>query len=224
MSERLRFRHYPVFLDLHGRPCVVIGGGTIAQRKVAGLLRCGAAVAVVSPDLTVRLRRLAESRRIHHVARRFRPNDLRGAWLAIAATDDETVNQAVARAAARQQLFTNVVDRPAWCSWIAPAVARRGPVTIAISTGGASPTVAKRLRHELAGVMGEAYPRMTRLLGSLRQTAKAMLPRYRDRQRYFEKLVSGPVFELVKSGKTAQARRRALALLRDESELLHRSN
>ena len=217
--------HYPTFLDLRGRACVVIGGGRIAQRKATGLLECGACVTVVSPSVTTRLQRLARAGRVRHLARRFRPSDLRGAWLAIAATNDEAVNAVVARAAAKARIFTNVVDRKALCSWIAPAVVRRGPLTIAISTGGASPSIAKRLRKELMTfAAGAEYGRMASLLGSLRVAAHAGLPGFRQRQRYFQKLMDGPVFRLVRAGRTVEARHRALAVLKRESNLLHRVN
>jgi siroheme synthase-like protein len=212
-------------LDLSERRCVVVGGGLIAQRKVSGLLECGACVTLVSPSATVRLKRWVKMHRIRHVARRFRDSDVRGAWLVIAATDEETVNRAVASAAAGERIFTNVVDRKLLCSWIAPAVVRRGPLTIAISTGGASPSITKRLRKELMTLaIGAEYARMASLLGSLRSAVHDSLPGYRRRQRYFQKLIDGPVFELVRAGRTGEARQQALELLRRDSDLFQRVN
>ncbi len=205
--------YYPLFADLHGRRCVVAGGGAIAQRKVTTLLQYGAEVTVVSPTLTARLSRLARDRRVRHVARRFRAGDVRGAWLVYAATNDETVNDAVFRAAARQRIFANVVDQPARCSFIAPAILRRGPLVIAVSTGGASPTVAKRLRDELDSLVGDEYAALVRLFGRLRDPARRQLPTYRDRKRYFERLVSGRVRQLVRRGRVSAAHREALAEL-----------
>lgn len=205
--------YYPLFADLKGRRCVVVGGGPIAQRKVAALRRFGAVVDVVSPSATPRLARLARRKAIKWRARRFMPLDLAGAWLVYAATDDQAVNARVFREATRRRIFTNVVDQKLLCSFIAPAVVRRGELMIAISTGGASPTLAKRLRRELDRLVGADYARALRLLGSLRETARRRLPEYRDRQRYFDRLIAGPVFRQARAGRTAQARRAALALL-----------
>jgi siroheme synthase-like protein len=191
----------------------VVGGGMVAQRKVTMLLRFGAKVTVISPTITQRLRRYAKQGAIRYVARRFRPGDLRGAWLVYAATDDQAINELVFRTASKQRIFTNVVDQKPLCSFIAPAIMKRGDLVIAISTGGASPAVAKRLRREFEQTIGSNYARLLRLLDSLRPIAKERLPSYNDRKRYFDMLVSGRVFEYVRAGRTAQARRMALALL-----------
>lgn len=206
--------YYPLFADLRGRRCVVIGGGAVAQRKVTALVRFGARVTLISPELTRRLAGSAARGTIAHVARRFRPGDLRGAWLVYAATDDPQINEAVFRAASRQRIFTNVVDQPTLCSFIAPAIARRGEVVIAVSTGGRSPTLAKTLRREVQRLIGGDYAAMLRLLERLRGVAKRRLPRYDDRKRYFAKLVDGRVFQLVRRGRLRQAKREALELLR----------
>ena len=213
-----RKAYYPLFADLDGRRCVVVGGGMVAQRKVATLLRFGARVTVISPALTRRLSALARKGRVQHIGRRFRPNDLRGAWLVYAATDDQVINELVYRTATRQRIFTNVVDQKPLCSFIAPALFTRGPLTVAVSTGGLSPTVAKRLRRDLEQTVGSDYVPMLRMLGALRGIAKQKLPSYHDRKRYFDQLVSGRVFGLVRMGKTRQARHEALALL-DRSSL-----
>lgn len=205
--------YYPLFADLQRRQCLVIGGGLVAQRKVAALLQAKARVTVVSPMATPRILGYAHRGRIRHVARTFRPADLHGAWLVCAATDDRVVNEAVFKAATRRRIFANVVDQPRLCSFIAPAIARRGSLTIAVSTGGASPTMARRLRDEVDRRLGPEYARLLRLLGGLRDVAKRRLPRYEDRKRYFDDLAQGRVFRLVQSGKTVAARRQALALL-----------
>lgn len=205
--------YYPVFADLTGRQCVVIGGGLIAQRKVTTLLGYGAKVVVVSPTVTRRLAAYARQGDIRHVARRFRPADLRGAWLVYAATDDQRINELAARATRTRRIFANVVDQTPLCSFIAPAIFKRGALTIAVSTGGVSPSLAKRIRRELGERIGPEYTPMLRLLASLRGLAKQTLPSYRDRKRYFDGLVHGRVFSLVREGKTQAARRQALALL-----------
>ena len=204
---------YPMFADLTGRRCVVVGGGLVAQRKVTMLRGCGAAVTVVSPTLTKRLAGYARQRSIRYQRRPFRPADLAGAWLVCAATGDQRTNELVSRSAARRRIFANVVDQKPLCSFIAPAIVRRGPLTVAVSTGGASPALAKRLRRELGERLGGDYVSMLRLLAGLRSTAKRRLPSYQDRKRYFDALVGGRVFALVKVGKRREARRTALALL-----------
>ncbi len=185
----------------------------VAQRKVRTLLEHGARVTVVSPAMTPWLRQAARARRVERRLRAFRPGDLRGMWLVVAATNGEAVNRLVAREAARRRLFANIVDRQALCSFIAPAMARRGPLTLAVSTAGASPTVAKRVRDELDALVGRRYVELIRLLRGLRGAAKRRLPSYDQRKRYFDDVARGRVFDLVQQGKTDAARRHALAIL-----------
>ncbi len=214
--------YYPLFADLRGRRCVVIGGGVVAQRKVTTLLRFGARITLISPTVTTRLAGYARQGTIRHVARRYRGKELRGAWRGYAATDDQRVNEQVFREASAAQIFTNVVDQKPLCSFIAPAILTRGDLVIAISTGGSSPTVAKRLRQELARTIGAEYGRLLRLLNGLRGIAKRTLPRYDDRKRYFDALVRGRVFELVRSGHASRAREQAVRLLQDTAHNHHR--
>jgi siroheme synthase-like protein len=209
--------YYPIFTDLRRRRCVVVGGGLIAQRKVTTLLRYGADLTVVSPTATARLRRYAAQRRVRLLARRFRPGDLRDAWLVYGATDDQAINEAVSREARRRGIFANIVDQTPLCSFIAPSILQRGALTVAVSTGGASPTLAKRLRRELEGAISSDYGRMLRLLRGLRGIAKRRLPRYSDRKRYFDGLVRGRVFALVRQGRGPAARREALRRLQREA-------
>lgn len=205
--------YYPLFADLNGRRCVVIGGGLVAQRKVTTLLRYGAKITVVSPSVTRRLAAYAKQGRIRYVARRFRPADLRGAWLVYASTDDQRMNEQVFREATRRRILTNVVDQKPLCSFIAPAIVRRGALTVAVSTGGASPALAKKVRSDIGRVLGSGYVPMVRLLDGLRGVAKHALPSYADRKRYFGELVEGRVFGLMRAGKSREARRVALRVL-----------
>ena len=207
--------YYPIFLDVNGRRCLVVGGGLIAQRKVAALLAHGARVTVVSPSVTRRLAGYARQARIRHIARRFKSCDLDDAWLVVAATDDQPVNELVSRAAAARRIFANVVDQKPLCTFIAPSIVRRGELTIAISTGGGSPALAKHLRRDLTRTIGADYAKMLQLLKRLRGVAKETLPTYNDRKRYFDRLVQGEVFALVRQAQPARARRTAWALLND---------
>ena len=205
--------YYPIFTDLCGKRCVVIGGGLVAQRKITTLLGYGASIVLIGPEATKRMAAYAAQRRIRWIRRRFRPGDLAGAWLVYAATDDRTINAQVHREAQRRRVFANIVDQTPLCSFIAPSIMRRGELVVAVSTGGASPTLSKRLRRDLMERIGGEYGTMLRLLKNLRGRAKQRLPNYNDRKRYFDRLVQGDVFALVRRGETARARRKALTLL-----------
>lgn len=214
MRRRSAIRaYYPVFADLKGRRCVVIGGGPVAQRKALTLLRYGARVTVVSPTATRRLVSAGQEGTLRYVPRRFRTSDVRGAWLVYAATDEPAINARVSRAAHRLKIFANVVDRTPLCSFIAPAIVQRGQLTVAISTGGRSPSLAKQLRRELEGTLGRHYAPMLRLLTGLRRAAHRRLKTFSDRRRYFDRVLRGRAFTLVRAGKDREARREALALL-----------
>ncbi len=206
-------RYYPMFADLQGRRCLIVGGGLIAQRKVTTLLRYGAQLTVVSPTLSRQLVAHAKAGKIRYAARGFRPLDLHGAWLVYACTDEQAINEQVFREATRRRIFTNVIDQKPLCSFITPSLFTRGSLTVAVSTGGASPTIAKRLRRELEQNVGREYVPMLKLLAGLRGVAKRRLPHYNDRKRYFNEVVGGRVFRLVRSGRYQQARHDALLLL-----------
>ncbi|MGZ0084451.1 precorrin-2 dehydrogenase/sirohydrochlorin ferrochelatase family protein [Caldibacillus thermoamylovorans] len=147
---------YPVILQVRGRRAVVVGGGKVAARKIRGLLAAGADVVMIAPKAEPELQALAAAGMIGWRVKTFAPHDLDGAFLVIAATNDREVNEAVARATAPGQLL-NIVDAPERCDFHVPAVVRRGPLTIAVSTEGASPVVARRIRRELEERYGEEY-------------------------------------------------------------------
>jgi siroheme synthase-like protein len=209
-------QYYPIFADLNGRPCLVVGGGLVAQRKVSTLLMYGARVTVVSPAVTRKLARHAKTGRIRHVARRVRPADVAGAWLVYAATDDPAINRQVYRAAVKRRVFANVVDQTPLCTFIAPAIVRQGALAAAVSTGGASPSLAKAVRDDLRRIL-KRYAPVVGLLRSLRGVAKRSMPKYGDRKRYFDRLVRSRATMLARSGRSRDARRVALALLRRDA-------
>ena len=161
--------YYPVFLELSGRPCLVIGGGDVAQRKVEGLLAAGARVVVVSPSLTPALEALRDVGRITQMAREYSPGDLRGYVLAIVATDDGAVNARVAQEGRNLGVWVNAVDDPQSCDFIVPSVVRRGDLVIAISTGGQSPALARRVREELEAIVPEEYAQLLELATQVRE-------------------------------------------------------
>ena len=141
--------YYPVFLNLRGRRCVIIGGGTVAEGKIGRLMDSGAVICVVSPDATTGIRQLAADGKVRWEQRKYRPGDLEGAFIAIAATNVREVNRSIFEEAEERGVMLNAVDDPPNCSFIAPAIVQRGPVTLAISTGGVSPALARKLRESL---------------------------------------------------------------------------
>jgi siroheme synthase-like protein len=161
-------RYYPVFLDIEERRCVVIGGGREAQRKVEGLLAAGGVVTVVSPTLTPDLQQMLAEGRISWTERDYQDGDVEGYELCMVATDDGKVNATVREEGRRRGIWVNAADDTPNCDFILPAVIRRGAITIAASTGGASPALARRLREELEAYMTEEMPALADLLGEVR--------------------------------------------------------
>jgi precorrin-2 dehydrogenase/sirohydrochlorin ferrochelatase len=181
--------YFPAFLDLRGRACLVVGGGSVGERKARALLECGARVVVVSPVVTPGLVALAAAERIVARARRFRRSDLRGCALAIAATGDAIVDAVVASAARRRGVLVNVVDRAAQCDFILPSVLRRGGLQIAVSTGGRSPALAREIRHRLEGLFPEDYGDLVARVGAARRRARAHASTAGERLKAGERVV-----------------------------------
>jgi precorrin-2 dehydrogenase / sirohydrochlorin ferrochelatase len=202
VRDMLDVPFYIACLRLSGRRCVVVGGGAVGLEKVEGLLVCDADVTLVSPDAIEPLRQLAAEGSIRWEQREYRAEDLEGTFVVIAATGDTEVNIAVFEEAERRAMLVNVVDVPPLCNFILPAIIRTGPLAIAISTAGASPALAKRIRDEIAEEYGEPYARLAMLLNEVRGWAKRTLPTYQDRKAFFESIVNGdpdPV-ELLRRG------------------------
>jgi precorrin-2 dehydrogenase/sirohydrochlorin ferrochelatase len=178
-------RYYMACLDLHGRAVLGVGGGRVALEKTEGLLDCGAAVTVVAPEILPELERLPVGLK----RRGYRADDLDGRFLVVAATSTPSVNRRVYRDAEERALLCNVVDVPELCSFILPAVHREDPIAVAISTGGASPALAQRLRDEIAAVVRPEHADLARRLRAQRPWAKSHLPTYEARRDYFAALV-----------------------------------
>jgi precorrin-2 dehydrogenase/sirohydrochlorin ferrochelatase len=193
---------YIACLRLSGRRCVVVGGGDVGLEKAEGLLACDGDVTLVSPEAVEPLRELAEEGSIRWERRGYRSEDLERTFIVIAATGDTDTNIRVFEDAERRAMLVNVVDVPPLCNFILPAIIRSGPLAIAISTAGASPALAKRIRDEIADEYGEPYARLAVLLNEVRGWAKGSLPTYQDRKEFFEGIVNGepdPV-ELLRQG------------------------
>lgn len=173
-------------LDLTGRRCVVVGGGSVGLEKAAGLVACEARVTVVSPELEPGFADLG----IEWRHGRYRADDLEGAFLVIAATSDREVNEHVSRDAEARGMLCNVADVPELCNFILPAVHREGPIAVAVSTGGASPALAKRLRSQIAELVRPEHAELAEELRSLRPEVKERFSTYEERRDYFEELVT----------------------------------
>lgn len=184
---------YPLFANLKNRPVLVVGGGVVAARKVEGLREAGAAVRVGAPELEESLAALAREGAITHLTGPFDPNWLDGVWLAIAATDDDAVNAEVAREAEARRIFVNVVDDAERSLFHVPARLRRGALTVAISSGGTAPVLARRLRAELETTLDASLGELGELVGPQREAIAAAFPDPAERSRFYDDLVDGPV-------------------------------
>jgi len=209
--------NYPVVLTNLECGAVVIGGGEVAARKVEGLLTAGAGVTVISPQFAPVLEELAAQGRITALRRAYRVGDLAGARLVIAATDDPQVNRTVWEEAQGRGCLVNVVDDPTHCTFHVPAVARRGPVAIAVSTGGASPALAKHLRQKVEAAIGPEYAQLAALLAGLRPAGQALAPA--GKREAFWRTMIERTLPLLRQGQADEAEQEAIAMLqRMESE------
>ena len=195
-------------LNLRGRRCLVVGAGPVGLEKVEGLLLCDGDVTVVAPEAVKEIADYAEEGSIRWERREFGDSDLDGAFLVFAATADTELNVRVFEEAEARTMLVNVVDVPPLCNFIMPAIARIGPISIAVSTRGASPALAKRLRSEIAERYGEPYAQLAEMLNEIRGWARDTLPTYQDRKRFFEDIVHArpdPI-ELLRAGDAAAVR------------------
>ncbi len=203
--------YYPIFVELAGRACVVIGGGEVAQRKAEGLLQAGAQVRVVSPTLTPTLEALKAEGRVEHVAREYREGDLKGCELCLVATDDPSVNERVAREGKHRRVWVNASDDPKNCDFILPSVVRKGEVVVAASTGGASPALARRLREELETYLSEETPALAKLLREVRRELRERgIPVEAEA---WQRAIGGRLRALLAQGRYDEAKARLLASL-----------
>lgn len=197
--------YLPAFLVVRDKPCLVVGGGDVAARKIEMLQRAGARVTVVSPTINQRVAATGTTVDLKHIAAPFSPEHLDGMVVAVAATDNESVNQHVAREAQRRNVPVNVVDRPALCTFVFPSVIDRSPIVVAVSSAGASPVLARHLRAKLESIIPASYGRLADLARRFRDRVKQKFSRIDDRRRFWEKVLEGPIAELVYTGRERQA-------------------
>jgi siroheme synthase-like protein len=208
VRDMLETPFYIACLKLTGRRCLVVGGGEIGLEKVEGLLACDGDVTLIAPDAVPELEGLAREGSIRWERREYRPEDLERVFMVIACTDDTDINIGIYNDAEARAMLVNVVDVPPLCNFILPAVVRTGPLAIAISTAGASPALAKRMKGEIGELFGEEYATLAVLLNDVRGWAKGTLPTYQDRKDFFEGIVNGepdPI-ALLRAGDTQAVR------------------
>ncbi len=222
MTGKSRSTYYPLFVDLRGRTVLVVGGGRVAERKVADLLRSGAGVILVSPDLTEKLRGWAEDGKIHYIKGVFSPECLQNVWLVVAATDDPRVQRAVFREATERRIFCNVVDQPEFCSFIVPASVRRGDLHIAISTGGSSPALAAKIRQDLERCYRPVYAAYVEVIRELRRLIIDTVPAGPDRKELLSRLADDRVPEMMEQGRMVEVESWARSLAGQRAEKLVR--
>jgi precorrin-2 dehydrogenase/sirohydrochlorin ferrochelatase len=210
-----RVGYYPIYLDIEGHDVLIVGGGEVCARKAATLLRYGARVSVVSPEVSDAVRRMASEGAVRLVEKSYDPEDLDASTLVIASTDDPCINARVARDSRRKRIPVNVVDVPHLCDFIVPAVIEQGSIQIAVSTGGKSPALARELRKAIETSIGEEWAEINDLLGRLRPIAKKALANDTDRKRLFDSILAAGVLELIRSGRHDEAIDRIAAICRD---------
>lgn len=179
--------YYPIYLDLTGKRCVIVGGGKVAERKCASLIKTDAEITLIAPEITKRLKGYKDKGLIEHIERAYRKGDIRSAFIVISATDSSETNERVARDAKSLHKLTNVVDTPDLCNFIVPSVFRRGMLTIAISTGGTSPALAKEIRKDLQKIYGPEYAKKLKTIGKIRNSAKKEIADKQERERFIKK-------------------------------------
>src|SRR5690554_2039329 len=197
--------YFPVFLDLRNRYCLLVGGGEVATRKGRLLVKAGALLRVVAPTVSAELRELAAQHQGEIFQREYRSDDLDDCVLVIAATDNESLNERVSLDAKAKNLPVNVVDSPALCSYITPAIIDRSPVVIAVSSGGEAPVLARLIRAKLETLIPAAYGALAQLASGWRERVKQRFTDTDQRRRFWEKILQGPAAELAMNGQTQAA-------------------
>ena len=199
--------HYPAFLNLTRRPVVVIGGGTIAERKIESLLNAGGLVTVISPEITKNIQQWVDDQRIQHHCREFTDTDTQNTLVIVAATNNSELNAHIAELAHSQHTLVNVIDNPELCSYIVPSIVDRSPVTIAVSTGGASPVLARQLRMKLETMVPSSCGQLAAITEEYRDIIKQRFETTEQRKVFWENTLKGPFAELVYAGQISDARK-----------------
>lgn len=215
MNRTENFYH-PIFMDLRDKLVVVVGGGMVASRKVETLVKAGARVKVIAPEVEDQVVRFHPA---DIVCREYRKGDLKGAWLVIAATNSEETNRAVSEDAFSKRVFCNVVDTPELCTFIVPSVVERGAIKIAISTGGVSPALSRRMRSFIGSSIGDEYVILAAILGRIRPLVRCRAGGSGDHKRFFEVLIDSELLDAIRSGDRTLAEDILLQVLGEHIDL-----
>jgi precorrin-2 dehydrogenase/sirohydrochlorin ferrochelatase len=189
-------KYYPAFLNLRDKKAVVVGGGKVAERKVRPLINAGASVKVISPDITDNLEKLKKKGLLEHVRRNYRKGDLKDAFIVIAGTSSTEVNTKIAQEARH---LVNVIDNPSEGNFIVPSIVKRGPLTFAISTEGASPAVSKAIRKEIEGLYGKEIALYLRFVEQVRKKAMKKIMNNKKREKFLKSLASQELFNALRN-------------------------
>ena len=200
-----RFPYYPIYLDIEGRNVVIIGGGNVCARKAETMMKYGARVTVVSPEMTDEIEQWAREGSLAIRRKEYDPSDLDDANIVIASTDHQRVNEQIAADCRQRRIPVNVVDVTPLCEFIVPAIIEKGSIQIAISTGGKSPALARTLKEDLHRSIGPEYAEVNDVLGSLREEAKKVLPTDLDRKKFFDGIIASGILEMLRDGRRKQA-------------------
>ncbi len=207
-------KFYPAFLDLKDKKAVIIGGGKVAERKVRLLINTGASVKLISPDITNNLRKLAEKGLLEHIKRNYRDGDLNDTFIVIAATSSTVLNTRIAREASH---LVNVIDMPSEGNFIVPSVVKRGPLTIAISTEGASPAVSKAIRKEIEELYGKEFALYLKFVETIRKQAMKKIIDSREREKFLQSLASEDIFKSLRERGFSRLSQKIYASLNNKS-------
>jgi precorrin-2 dehydrogenase/sirohydrochlorin ferrochelatase len=189
--------YYPIFIELEGKTVLVVGGGGVAQRKVETLLEFGAIIHIVSRELTHKLKKLVETNEVQYVGKAFRVEQLDGAFLVIAATDDKRLNHHVSESARKRHLLINAVDQPSDCNFIVPSIVNRGGLLVAVSTSGKSPALAMKIRKQLEVQFGTEYEIFLVLMDRLRKEILALGLPQEENSRLFHEIVNSDILKFI---------------------------
>ncbi len=194
-------QYYPIFLDIKNKPCIVIGGGQVAERKVLSLLDAGAKVCVISPEITPTIKKLFQKKKAKLIQRHYKSGDLKNSFLAYSATNNNAVNRKVFNEAKKQGILLNIVDVPELCNFIVPSVVERGDLLVAISTSGNTPAMAKKIRQKLEKEFGREYAIFLKIMGFIRNSLLKKGMESDKNRRIFEGLVDSRLIALIRQKK-----------------------
>jgi precorrin-2 dehydrogenase/sirohydrochlorin ferrochelatase len=199
------FPYYPIYIDIEDHAVLIVGGGTVCARKAETMMRYGARVTIVSPEITDEIAAWEREGGLAVQRKMYAESDLDGASMVIASTDDQCVNARVARDCRRRRIPVNVVDVTHLCEFIVPAIVEKGSIQIAVSTGGKSPAIARTLKEELQRTIGPEFAEVNDLLGTLRESAKEVLPTDVDRKRFFDGIIATGILDMLREGRRREA-------------------